>query len=158
LIRQAVSSAQFRFKAHSIELIEGLKLDGVDFPITGPPQVLIGAITNLLSNAIHWLAIGNPKNKTLYVGTTFDVEGGPCIVVGDNGPGFGNDAPEDLLEPFFGRRPGGMGLGLYLVNEVMTKLLQGPSNGRVLFPSAGEIRLPKSITGAVVALQFPKAL
>jgi signal transduction histidine kinase len=158
LIRQAVSSAQFRFKAHGIELQEGLQQGGRDFAITGPPQVLIGAITNLLSNAIHWLAIGNPKAKRLYIGTDFDIDGGPCIVVGDNGPGFGNDTPEDLLEPFFGRRPGGMGLGLYLVNEVMTKLLQGPSPGRVLFPSKGEITLPKVITGAVIALQFPNPL
>jgi nitrogen fixation/metabolism regulation signal transduction histidine kinase len=70
-------------------------------------------------------------------------------VVADNGPGFGTDDPEDLITPFFTRRLGGMGLGLYIVDEVMAV-----NKGRLLFPIDGDIDLPSDIDGAVVALQF----
>jgi nitrogen fixation/metabolism regulation signal transduction histidine kinase len=90
-----------------------------------------------------------PLHKYLYIGTTKDLEDGPAIVVADNGPGFGDDNPEDLVAPFFSRRPGGMGLGLYIVSEVMRV-----NKGRLVFPADGDIDLPKKIDGAVVALQF----
>ena len=70
----------------------------------------------------------------------------------DNGPGFGNDAPEDLVTPFFSRRNGGMGLGLYIVSEVMRV-----NHGRLVFPDDGDIELPEGFDGAVVAIQFPEA-
>ena len=90
-----------------------------------------------------------PKEKFLYVGTTDEIEGGPAIIIGDNGPGFGSDDPDDLITPFFTRRVGGMGLGLYIVNEVMSV-----HKGRLLFPMEGDVGLPDVIDGAVVALQF----
>ena len=99
------------------------------------------------------LLVDNPKEigadrivNTLAAHTLF---GGPAIVVADNGPGFGDDDPEDLIQPFFSRRIGGMGLGLYIVSEVMRV-----NKGRLVFPADGDISLPKEIDGAVVALQF----
>lgn len=111
--------------------------------------MLVASLANLIDNSIHWLEIKSPKQKHLYIGTADDLEGGSSIVVADNGPGFGDDAPEDLVEPFFTRRVGGMGLGLYIVNEVMRV-----HGGRLLFPGTGETDIPKIFTGAVVALQF----
>ena len=88
----------------------------------------------------------------LYVSTTTDLEGEPAIIVADNGPGFGSDDPEDLVAPFFSRRNGGMGLGLYIVNEVMRV-----NKGRLIFPARGDVELPRGVNGAVVALQFPQS-
>ena len=62
---------------------------------------------------------------------------------------FGSDDPEDLIAPFFTRRPGGMELELYIVSEVMRI-----NKGRLVFPADGDIDLPKGIDGAVVAMQF----
>jgi nitrogen fixation/metabolism regulation signal transduction histidine kinase len=69
-------------------------------------------------------------------------------VVADNGPGF-EDAPEDLVRPFFTRKPDGMGLGLYFAN--MTMKAHG---GRLAFPERNEIHLPKAYNGAVIAMVF----
>jgi hypothetical protein len=154
LIRQAMASAEYRFHAHRIGCTNGLDEGDADFPVHGPAQVLVGAITNLISNAIHWLEIGNPPVRKFYIGTTTELLGGPAIVVADNGPGFGSDAPEDMIEPFFSRR-GGMGLGLYLVHEVMTKMFPDGQRGDLIFPAKGDVALPKEFTGAVVALRFP---
>jgi hypothetical protein len=42
-----------------------------------------------------------------------------------------------------------MGLGLYIVNEVMRV-----NKGHLVFPGKGDVELPPKIDGAVVALQF----
>ncbi|MBN9050375.1 MAG: ATP-binding protein [Rhizobiales bacterium] len=149
LIKEAIFSAEIRLKRHKISLLNGMEDGAKDFPVQGSKQMLVASITNLIDNSIHWLESKNPKQKLLYIATTRDLEGGPAIVVGDNGPGFGDDRPEDLVEPFFSRRVGSMGLGLYIVNEVMTV-----NRGRLVFPDDGDIDVPDEITGAVVALQF----
>jgi C4-dicarboxylate-specific signal transduction histidine kinase len=115
--------------------------------------MLVASIVNLIDNSIHWLEIKNPSQKLLYIGTGTDFEDGCAIVVADNGPGFGNDEPDDLVAPFFSRRPGGMGLGLYIVNEVMRV-----NKGRLVFPQEGDVDLPRALDGAVVALLFPKSV
>lgn len=152
LIKEAIFSAELRLKRHGILLLNGMNNGCPDFKVQGSKQMLIASITNLIDNAIHWLEMKNPKQKLLYIGTTNDLDGGSAIVVADNGPGFGNDAPEDLVTPFFTRRNGGMGLGLYIVSEVMRV-----NHGRLTFPDTGDIDLPKGVDGAVVAIQFSEA-
>lgn len=152
LIKEAIFSAELRLKRHEISLINAMDGGAPDFPVQGSKQMLVASITNLIDNSIHWLESRNPKRKQLFVGTTKDLEGGPAIVVADNGPGFGDDDPEDLVTPFFTRRTGGMGLGLYIVSEVMRV-----NGGQLAFPDKGDVDLPAGINGAVVALQFGKA-
>jgi signal transduction histidine kinase len=149
LIKDAIFSTELRLKKHGITLINGLAEGDKDFKLEGSRQMLVASITNLIDNSIHWLETKGAKKKLLYVGTTNELEGGPAIVVGDNGPGFGNDSPEDLTAPFFTRRSGGMGLGLYIVGEVLRV-----NKGALVFPEDGAISLPNGIDGAVVGLQF----
>lgn len=151
LVKEALFSTELRLKRHVIKLVNGMDSGCPDFNMRGSKQMLIASITNLIDNSIHWLEMKNPKQKLLYIGTTNDLEGGPAIVVADNGPGFGNDASEDLVTPFFSRRNGGMGLGLYIVSEVMRV-----NQGRLIFPDDGDIDLPEGFDGAVVAIQFPE--
>ena len=73
---------------------------------------------------------------------------GKAIVISDTGPGF-IDSPEYLIEPFFSRKPDGMGLGLHLADQVMRA-----QNGKLIFPQPGDILLPKNFVGAVIALVF----
>jgi signal transduction histidine kinase len=149
LIKEAIFSAEIRLQRHKVTLINAMENGAADFPVQGSKQMLVASITNLIDNSIHWLESKNPAKKFLYIGTTRELEGGPAIVVADNGPGFGTDDPDDLVTPFFTRRLGGMGLGLYIVDEVMTV-----NKGRLLFPAEGDVDLPDNIDGAVVALQF----
>jgi len=151
LIKEAIFSTELRLKRHGIELSDGTKDGCADFKVEGSKQMLVASLTNLIDNSIHWLEVKNPRKKKLLISTTNDLEGGPAIVVADNGPGFGNDDPEDLIAPFFSRRNGGMGLGLYIVNEVMRT-----NKGRLVFPDSGDIELAGEFDGAVVALQFPQ--
>lgn len=149
LIKEAIFSVEIRLQRHGIQLLKRINEDSKDFRIEGSKQMLVASITNLFDNSIHWLDSKNPTPKLIYIGTTKELEGGPAILVADNGPGFGTDTPEDLIEPFFSRRLGGMGLGLYITNEVMSV-----HKGRLLFPTHDEVSLPDEIDGAIVALQF----
>jgi signal transduction histidine kinase len=149
LVKEAIFSCELRLRRHKITLLNGMDEGTPDFKVQGSKQMLIASLTNLIDNSIHWLESKNPREKMLYIGTTNDLEGGPAIVVADNGPGFGNDDPEDLVAPFFTRRAGGMGLGLYIVSEVMRV-----NKGQLLFPADGDVDLPAKLDGAVVALQF----
>lgn len=156
LIKEAIFSTELRLKRHGIKLWDGTKHGCVDFEVRGSKQMLVASITNLIDNSIHWLDVKDPskdsQEKWIYISASEELEGGLAIVVADNGPGFGKDDPEDLIEPFFSRRSGGMGLGLYIVNEVMRV-----NKGRLVFPSKGDVSLPSKFDGAVVALQFPNS-
>ena len=95
--------------------------------------LVVGALNNLLDNALYWLRVrwpnfpeqGEPPERKLYVDVSPDLEAGPAIVVADNGTGFQGDDPENLVRPFFTRKPEGMGIGLYYANfgcEILNKM------------------------------------
>ena len=117
--------------------------------------LVLGALGNLIDNALYWLRVRWPDRppddelpeRKLYMGISHDFEAGPAIVVADNGVGFQGDDPENLVRPFFTRKPEGMGLGLYYTNLAME--LNG---GQLVFPQPGEIDIPDGFDGAVVAL------
>jgi signal transduction histidine kinase len=149
LMAEANFSTELRLKRHKITRITPEKT--FDFIVVGSKQMLIASLTNLIDNSIYWLGVKDPVKKLLYFSTTNEIPGGPALVVADNGPGFGSDDPEDLVMPFFTRRTDSMGLGLYITNEVMRA-----NHGKLIFPAKGDLNLPKEITGAIVALQFPE--
>ena len=122
--------------------------------------LVVGALNNLVDNALYWLRVRWPDlpepsdspERKLYIGTSDDFEAGPAIIVADNGTGFQGDDPENLVRPFFTRKPEGMGLGLYYANLAME--LNG---GQLAFPQPEEVELPEEFDGAVVALIFKDA-
>ncbi len=151
LISQALFNTNLRLQDHVITTTVNLKQG--DFQANCPRRLVISTLMNLIDNSIWWLdnkwGRGKTKHpKRLYLGTSKELSGGPGIVVADNGPGF-VDPPEYLIEPFISRKPHGMGLGLHVADEVMKS--QG---GRLVFPEAGDLRVPKEFDGAIVALVF----
>ena len=113
----------------------------------------LGSLTNLIDNAIHWLKVSMPDEdgsefRKIFLDVIPDYEGRPVVVIADNGPGF-RDPPNQLVEPFFSRRPDGMGLGLYYANLAMSL-----NDGELLFPSMDDFDIPDEFNGAVVAMAF----
>lgn len=147
-----------RFRAHGIKLeCPSMNSDDAGFHATFQFGLIIGALNNLIDNAIYWLDVaaeneGEAFTKKLFMDVTHDLPQGPAIVVADNGPGFGADSPQDVVRPFFSRRPDGIGLGLYFSRMAMESM-----NGELVFPEPGQIDLPADYDGAVVAIVFRKA-
>ena len=149
LIQIATFNTELRLEAHGIELLTDI---GADFEASCSKRLVVSTLMNLIDNSIWWIdnrwgRDKQGKKKKLFIGTSKELKL-PAIVVADNGPGF-TDPPEYLVQPFFTRKPDGMGLGLHLADQVMT--LQG---GRLEFPEAGDLDLPRGLDGAVVALLF----
>ena len=147
-----------RFRHHRIRFDCPLLHDGGDgFHSRFAFSLVLGALSNLVDNALYWLRVRWPNvpvsseqlERKLYINVSHDFEAGPAIVVADNGPGFQGDDPNNLVRPFFTRKPDGMGLGLYYVNLAMEL-----NSGQLVFPQPGEVGLSEEFDGAVVALIF----
>lgn len=124
-----------------------------NFDFKGPANLLISALSNLIDNAIYWTTskrdlIGVYYKPAIYIGTDLKTFEKPAIIVADNGDGFALD-PEFLIQPFKTKKEGGMGLGLYFADLVMNML-----GGKLIFPDASDLEIPKVYNGACVALVF----
>ena len=147
LVDAALRTIEYRFSHHGIEVLNGFDASN-DFPVTVQRRLVVGALLNLFDNAIYWLGALDPPVRRIYVGPSHDLGDAPAIVVADNGPGF-LDPPDFVVQPFMTRKADGMGLGLYIANEVMRA-----HGGQLLFPSLGEAAVPGGHEGACVALMF----
>ncbi len=160
--RKLVNAARqyniLRLRHHRIKFVCPLLCgDGDGFHSRFAFGLIVGALNNLLDNAIYWLQVrwpslpasDKPTERMLYIGVSHDFEAGPALVVADNGIGLQRDDPDNLVRPFFTRKPEGMGLGLYYVRLAME--LNG---GQLVFPEPGEVDLPDGFDGTVIALIF----
>jgi len=147
IVNQAVFNVEYRLSVHNIKLINKSS-SGNNFSIKFSRRLILGAIMNILDNSIWWLEVKKPKQKKIFITTTNELADGPAIVIGDNGAGF-TDPLEYLIQPFFTRKPDGMGLGLHIANEIMKV-----HKGTLRIIPKGDINLPKGIDGAVIALVF----
>ncbi len=146
-----------RFGFHNIIFSSPLlSNENPNFNFKGPANLLIGAISNLIDNALYWTTskrdlLTNEKFKpAIYIGTDLDSFEGPAIIIVDNGSGFTVE-PELLTQPFKTKKEGGMGLGLYFTDLVMNMM-----GGKLIFPDNSDLDIPKSYDGACIALIFPK--
>ncbi len=81
------------------------------------PDQLVQVLTNLLQNSLDAVA-GTPQPtvivSTLEQATTW------TLTVEDNGPGLSAEVRQQLFVPYFTTKPGGTGLGLAMVQHIVT--------------------------------------
>ncbi|ACU60048.1 ATP-binding protein [Chitinophaga pinensis] len=147
-IIMAVTSMMSRQKRQKVNLYKvarnvhvlkesDLKKYNVSFEIKGDkeiqveavPGLLNTAVLNLVDNAIYWLRSAKLRsrnelrefNPTVTITILKGEDGRGVMQIKDNGYGF-EDPFELLIEPYYSRKTDGLGLGLFLVNEIMTRL------------------------------------
>jgi len=157
LVRRARDLTAVRFRVHHVQLVcPALEDDADEASSVFAFGLALGAATNIIDNAIHWLKVAKPDitpgARRIYMDVVPDYDGRPVVVIADNGPGF-RDPPEQVVEPFFSRRPDGMGLGLYYANMAMNL-----NDGELIFPSIDDFDIPEDFNGAVIALAFKKGI
>jgi signal transduction histidine kinase len=155
-VQTAVRLAGRRFERHQVHASFDLLPDD-DIAIQGSAELVLGALTNLIDNALYWLRVRWPEVpagaeyvRQLHIKIVREPGEGAALVLADNGPGIKDD-PEVLVRPFFSRRPDGMGLGLYYSSMAMQ--LNG---GNLMFGDAIDVDLPQGLDGAVISMFFPE--
>ena len=113
LIDKFKNYAYYRLKDHKIEM----NIEIEEFEFIGIESQLLRVLINLLDNSIYWLELQKDKKIFLKVKRVIDEI---IIYFADNGPGFNVDDPNILFQPFVTRKKNGLGLGLFIVNEIIS--------------------------------------
>lgn len=160
VIEQASRIRKSRFQFHKVTFSAPiLTKEEADFKIRAAPNLLVGAIGNLLDNSLYWCQVRKETEKrsepiAIRVATSYrEEDGSSLIAIIDNGPGFSEKALEKGSAAFFSERPNGMGLGLYFANLVAEQM-----GGLLMLSSAEELReeidVPAAFDGAAVVMRF----
>lgn len=145
-----------RFQYHNIIFSNRFQnQEAIDFIINGPSGLILGAMSNLIDNAIYWsrerpVRDNTPIKPAVMITSDITNFDGPAILIVDNGRGFQME-PDEMILPFRTLKPSGMGIGLYYTSLVMETI-----GGKLLFPNINDLALPDVYDGACVALVFPK--
>lgn len=149
-IDQALKNYTTRLTNHKISV--DLNYDSNIETIKCDKRLFITMIMNLIDNSIYWIDTIYKTEKGIYIKTEKTNEKVTILFV-DNGPGF-KDNIEDIVRPFFSRKDGGIGIGMYLLDTVMMKY--GKLN--IIYDSEilKDRNVPEKYRGAAVELIFNK--
>lgn len=153
---RAADLSSVRFENHGIDfqIIDNPEVALEDMSAVIPFGLVMGAITNLIDNSIYWLSARWPEpsgtsQRKIYMNVVPDMfPEGPTLVIADNGPGLADDLG-DAIEPFFTRRPDGIGVGLYYTNLIMETI-----GGRLDHLANADASVPSEYDGTILALTF----
>ncbi|MDL2267890.1 two-component sensor histidine kinase [Desulfovibrio sp. OttesenSCG-928-G15] len=121
----------------------------IDAPlmVPGDKDLLYRAFYNIMGNAVQ--AMGASGTLTIH----FDKISGPpeqvCITFHDSGPGFPENYMAQLLDPFFTTKDDGTGLGLPIMNNIITghggvlELFNAPEGGAMVRVTLPALDQPK---------------
>lgn len=87
-----------------------------DVTVNVLPSHLYPALSNVISNAVYWLA-GTEKKKIWIHFVTEE----NALYIEDNGKGIQAARKEDIFNPFYSLKPNGRGLGLTITKRVLQK-------------------------------------
>ncbi len=120
-----------RLEEHQISLEQSPAFEKVS--LVSYPSTFYPVFINLVDNAIFWLQRRESDRRI-----RFDIKGN-ALLVRNNGPGIPVRDREAVFQAGFTRKPGGMGLGLYIARSVLRQvkydidLLDPPDGEGVIF-------------------------
>lgn len=143
IITQALAFLESELHNREVSVV---RIGRLDTPLItlGNKELLYRAVYNILSNGLQAAGAGG----TLSVTQAVDSPAGKHMILSfhDSGSGFSPETLNQILDPFFTTKEGGTGLGLPIVNNIVTN-----HGGKLSFANAPE-------GGALVTLRLPLAL
>jgi signal transduction histidine kinase len=118
-------------------VVVSVVLEGLP-PAYGHERMIRTALEKVIENACSAAAIGQKKVEV----SGLEKDGFLCVEVKDTGPGVPEEARESIFHPFVTTREGHSGLGLAIVERVMSEL-------------GGRASVAESRRGATFVLEFP---
>lgn len=150
IIDNSLFNTEYRLRAHGIQVaLDYKEYDGTT-KIKASRSLLIGAIMNVIDNAIYWLEKSKRLDKKIYVGL-YEDDSYINIIFADNGVGF--LLPTDsITQPFVSAKQDGIGLGLHIASEVLLA-----QNGLIRFPDFNDLSIPIDYqNGAIIVFSLKK--
>jgi signal transduction histidine kinase len=123
IVGDLVVSLHHRLKHEKIELITDI---APNLTLLSRPGIISQVIENLVNNSLSH-AFSQGQVGDIVIKANKYSENQICLTVSDNGAGIPSEMQAHLFEPFVtsGRGKGNIGLGLYMVNQWVIKLLNG---------------------------------
>src|SRR4030095_16099320 len=88
-------------------------------PVLGDRVQVQQVLLNLVRNSMEALSAVVDRPRALHVQTQRQAVGGVLVSVQDSGIGLRAEAVEQMFEPFFSTKPGGMGMGLRISRAIV---------------------------------------
>jgi signal transduction histidine kinase len=146
-INQALSNYQLKLQVRRITVT--VEIPDTDITVKCDKRYLVTVLMNLIDNSMYWLDTTYRERKSILIKVSKS-ENATSIIIADNGPGF-KDSIQELVTPFFSRKEGGIGIGMYLIDTIMMKY------GKLkIFTENSEAEVDELYTGAIVELVFNK--
>jgi C4-dicarboxylate-specific signal transduction histidine kinase len=82
-------------------------------------------IVNLIDNSLYWLRDIPKEDRRIEVTVDRGSSGAVVIAFSDSGPGVPDDAQEHIFDPYYSRKPDGVGLGLSIAGEIVDEYYGG---------------------------------
>ncbi len=146
-VHQALSNYTLKLRTRKINVISEYQSD--DLTIKCDKRYLVTMLMNLIDNSMYWLDNVYREDKSIFIKVSQQGYN-TSIVIADNGPGF-MDTVTEIVTPFFSRKEGGIGIGMYLVDTIMMKY------GKLkIFTDNNLAGIDPKYDGAIVELLFNK--
>jgi signal transduction histidine kinase len=117
IISQAIAFLAPDFTERDIGVVRSGEIDSPLW-IKGDKDLLYRAFYNIMSNAIQ--AMGNAGTLTIHASRLQTPATSIHLLFHDTGPGFPEESKHQILDPFFTTKEGGTGLGLPIVNSIIS--------------------------------------
>jgi len=88
-------------------------------PVLGDRIQLQQVMLNLILNAVEAMSGSTDTARKLLIRTEQDGSGVVLVAVEDSGPGLNPDGLDQLFDPFYTTKPGGMGMGLSICRSII---------------------------------------
>lgn len=150
-IREAISQSlgNYQLKLRIRKITVKIEFDDEAVKVNCDKRYLVTMLMNLIDNSIYWLDTIYRDDKSILIKVSKQGVY-PKIIVADNGPGF-KDTISEIVTPFFSRKEGGIGIGMYLIDTIMMKY------GKMkIFTDNAEAEVSEKYSGAIVELVFNK--
>lgn len=133
LIRQSANVLHWKFKEQKAK---------ISIPSTSTKLLVVKSeiqeiLVNLLDNSLHWLTEKPESEREIVVEVGRLGENSVEIIVSDSGKGVPLEDRDFIFDPYFSKKPNGVGLGLTIIGEIVNDyyggrlelLDDGPLNG-----------------------------
>lgn len=144
-IENVMSLLERKLKRNYIHVEIEDNLDGAR--VVTDRQSIIIMLLNMIDNSMYWISSNEKSNRKIKF-VIDEIDGHKAIIVSDNGQGF-EDTLELVINPFFTRKTGGLGLGLFICSRIADR------NKYSMKILAGN-EIPNLLSGANIAIIFGK--